>query len=338
MARVTLEDIARLAGVSKSTVSRVLNGIDDGVGANTKAKVQELINDLGYLQSGVAPSTPHARTKTIGLIVPDLNNPFYQGITDPIEEYACERGFTLFLGNTRFSAEKEASYIQAFITKRVDGVILVTVCSQKMEFHRIFDKYNIPCVLLDRSLLGESFKAGVFIDNLYSIFSACEYLIKHGNKRIVFLSGPREVSTATERIDGYMAALQHYSIEYDPDLIKYGSFTIQSGYDCIMQLVSDNIPFDAIMASNDTMAIGALSALKSCGRKVPEQVEIIGFDDIDIGQHVTPPISTISQPIYNMGKKAAELLFDLICGTPPRNTIIRMNTNLILRGTTREDY
>jgi LacI family transcriptional regulator len=279
----------------------------------------------------------NTRTKTIGLIIPDIANPFYQRIIDPIEEYANRRGFTLFLGCTRFSPEKEESYINAFVTKRVDGVILVTVFEEQQRFHTIFDKYSIPSVLLDRRLKNSSFRAGVFSDNEFSVFKACEYLIRHGKQRLVFLSGPGGLSTAVERYDGYRAALTHYGLTFAPELVLSGNYTIQSGYESIMQLHKTNTKFDAMVASSDTMAIGALAAVKEMGYDVPGQIEIIGFDGIDISDYVSPKLSTIRQPIFEMGKKSAELLFDLIDNVSLKQTNIYMETEMILRGTTRKD-
>lgn len=335
MAMVTLEEIARMAGVSKATVSRVFNDIEDGVGEDTRKKVQQLINELGYGKTDVIHKIPRMRTKTIALILPDLTNPFYQNIIDPIEDHAYQRGYTVILGSSRFSTEKEANYIRTFITKRVDGIILVTLFPEETNYHRILEKYDIPCILLDRKLPGKTFRAGVYIDNESPIYDACEYFIKQGNKRIVFLGGPKEISTASERKEGYLMALKQYSIEYDPKLVRHGDFTIKSGYDCIMQLVSENVQFNAVMASSDTMAIGALTTLKSIGRKVPEEVEIIGFDNIDFCEHVTPALSTISQPIYEIGKIGAKLLFDLIDGKKLKEPFIKMKPQLIFRGTTK---
>lgn len=335
MAKVTLEDIARMAGVSKSTVSRVLNDKAEGVGKTTRARVKNLLQELGYQQSSVLTGAPYnTRTKTIGLILPDIANPFYQRIIDPIEDYAYQRGYTLFLGCTRFSAEKERSYINAFITKRVDGIILVTVFSEQQRCHSIFDKYNIPSVLLDRQLKDSSFKAGVFTDNEYSTFKACEYLIRHGKYRLVFLSGPSDLSTATQRYEGYRSALTHYGIPYDSELVMAGNYTIQSGYDSVMWLYNHGILFNAIIASSDTMAIGALSAIKEIGLDVPGDIEIFGFDGIDFAEHVTPPLSTIKQPIEQMGKKAAELLFKQIDGVALVTPNVYLDTQMILRGTT----
>ncbi len=337
MARVTLEDIARMAGVSKATVSRVLNDKNDGYSEETAERVKKIVKDCGYLQASILTGAPYsARTRTIGLILPDTANPFFQQIIDVVEEFTYQQSYVLLLGGTHRSAQKEKRYIDAFVTKRVDGIILVATASDNQDSYRLLEKYKIPCVLLDRKYFGSGlFKAGVFIDSAYPVFRACEYLIQHGNARIVFLSGERGLSTATERFNGYCVALQQYSIELHPELIVYGDYTIQSGYSCITRLLKEQVVFDAIVASNDSMAIGALSAVKEAGLRVPEDIEIIGFDGTEIGEHVTPPLSTIVQPVREMGRKSVELLFELMAGRTIEKPFIQMEAKLTLRGTTR---
>lgn len=337
MGRVTLEDIARMAGVSKSTVSRVLNEKREGYSQATEEKVRKLLEDTGYINGANSFHMPHpVRSKSIGLIVPDIANPFFQIIADAVEDYASQQGFSLLLGSTRHLVEKEWKVLNAFIAKRVDGIIFVSVAAENNKAFHTLARYKTPCVFLDRKVTGmESFGAGVFIDSVYPIYCACEHLIRHNSRRLVFIAGPKGVSTARERFDGYRVALRQHNIEVSPDLICYGDYTIRSGYNCMAGILRSGTKFDAVIAANDFMAIGALAAIREAGLHVPDEIEIIGFDGIEIGEYTTPALSTIAQPAYEMGQKSAEMLFQIIDGKSIRQPFVRMEAQLILRGTTR---
>jgi len=333
--RVTIEDIARLSGVSKATVSRVLNEKSEGVGDETRKRIQKLIDDLEYKPNLLARGIVTSKTKTLGFILPDISNPFFSGLVKAVEDYASSNGYTVLIGNTDLSLEREKNYISTFIAKRVDGVILTSTVEDDSSIYDRFKKYNVPCVLLDRTMKNMDYDAGVFLDNEYALYIACEYLIKHDNKRIAFISGPANVSTSRERIEGYKTALIQYGIEFDERLIKYGNFTLDSGYKAIWQLHNEGIDFTGVLASNDIMAIGAMKALKELGYKIPEQIEVIGFDNIEFASMTEPPLTTIQQPTYEMGQKATEFLIMLINGKSPKNKHIRLQPKLFYRSTTR---
>lgn len=333
--RVTIDDIARLAGVSKATVSRVINNKNEGVGAETRKKIQKLIDDLEYKPNLLARGIVTSKTKTLGLIIPDITNPFFTELVKAVENHANKNGYTVIIANTDFSRIKEEDYVSTFIAKRVDGVILTSTVSDNNTIHSKFKKYNVPCVLLDRAMNTIDYDAGVYVDNECGLYISCEYLIKHGNKRIAFISGPKNVSTSKERIEGYKMALAQYQIEFDESLIKYGNFTLDSGYKAVWELNKGEIDFTGILASNDVMAIGAMKALRELGYKVPEDVEIIGFDNIELSSMIDPPLTTVQQPTLEMGKKAIEFLLSLIEGKTLRNRYIRLQPKLIFRYTTR---
>ena len=195
--RVTMEDIARMAGVSKATVSRVVNGIEQGVGPETRRRVLQIVKETNY-RSYSLPS--QNQSKTLGLIIPDIINPFFGELVKAIEGEATEQGYTVLLGNTDFSMEKEERYLSIFLAKRVDGIILVTTAQTAGEHYQRLKKYSVPCVLVDRMLAGAEYTAGIFVDNSYALFMACSLLIQHRNEKIALISGPRNISTSVERI------------------------------------------------------------------------------------------------------------------------------------------
>ena len=231
--RVTMEDIARMAGVSKATVSRVVNGIEQGVGPETRRRVLQIVKETNY-RSYSLPS--QNQSKTLGLIIPDIINPFFGELVKAIEGEATEQGYTVLLGNTDFSMEKEERYLSIFLAKRVDGIILVTTAQTAGEHYQRLKKYSVPCVLVDRMLAGAEYTAGIFVDNSYALFMACSLLIQHRNEKIALISGPRNISTSVERIQGYRDALEQYRLPFEERLIKYGDYTFESGYRAIMEL------------------------------------------------------------------------------------------------------
>ena len=337
MARVTLEEIARLAGVSKATVSRVLNDKKEGYSKTTEERVRRVLREAGYPELGFPDNMVGSlRSRSIGLVIPDISNPFFQRLVDLIEEEANEQDYSLLLIGSRHSAEKEAKGIKTLVSKRVDGIILVPTGIADISVYRTLERYQVPCVLVDRELKNmQAFRGGVFIDSVYPIFQACEYLVRHNDSKIVFLSGPRGMSTANERFEGYRSALKQYQIDLNNEMICYGDYTIKSGYECVSKLLKEKVTFDAVIASNDSMAIGALSALKRSGLRVPEDVEVIGFDGTDIGEYVTPPLSTIVQPVDEMAQQAVQILCSLMDGGTPKKRFVHLEAKFVPRGTTR---
>ncbi len=334
--KVTMEYIAAIAGVSKSTVSRVVNGNTKGVGEATRKRVENLIEQFQYHPNLLSRGPMEYKTKSIGLLIPDITNPFFSELIRSVETYASENGYTIILGNTDFSLEKEHVYISTFIAKKVDGIILVSASDNFGKDHHINDT-KLPFVLLDRKVDGIKYGAAVYVDNEYAVFQATEFLINHGNKNIAFISGPKNISTSIERIQGYKTALMHYKLPFFDKLVHYGDYTFNSGYNLVLELYNNKIVFDSIIAANDAMAIGALKALKELNFKVPSQIELIGFDNIPFAEMTEPPLTTIMQPVNEVGRIAAQLLFDLIDNKELPSNCYRLHPKLIVRGSTRED-
>lgn len=331
--KITVEEIAKLAGVSKATVSRVLNNKPDGVGEQTRLRVQQIIESTGYVHETVNNSGA-MKSGCVALIVPDISNPFFADIAKTVEARAKENGYIVVLCNTDFSEESEKRYIVNLVAKKMDGIILITAGERSSEEHQRPEKYGIPMVLLDRKFLNERKWLGVYSDNSYATFHSCEMLINNGSREIAYLSGGLGVSTAIERLDGYKAALEHYHIPFRSDLIKLGDYTVESGYNAVMELEQAGVIYSGILAANDLMAFGALNALKELSRKVPDEVEVVGFDNIAFSRYSDPPLTTIQQPSIEMGCKACDMLLKLIKGEKVRDSI-RLQAKMLVRKTTR---
>lgn len=333
--KITISDIARMANVSKATVSRVINNKPEGVGKETRENILKIIEECGFHPSLVARGLVTKKTKSIGLIITDIANSFYPLLVRGAEDYANKLGYSLFLCNSDNSPEKEKQYIKAFIEKSVDGVILSSSMNETSYHYSILKSKNIPLVVLDRCVEGNQHDASVFFDNVKGAYIAVNYLIDNGHKNIAFISGTKSLVISKNRLSGYKMALEERNLKVREDIIVEGDYQFESGYKRALELIEQGKEFSAIFAGNDSMAIGAIKALKSRNIKIPDQVEVIGFDNVDISWLIEPQLSTIGQPAYEMGVKGAKQLVTLIEGKKIGKKNIILEPELILRETTK---
>ena len=331
--RITMDEIAKLAGVSKATVSRVLNDSECGVGEQTRVRVKKIAEELGYSVEQTEKKNV-SFTRYIALILPDITNPFFADLAKSVEQSLRRKGYSLVLANTDFSEDNEAAQIRELMVKRLEGILLVPSGIRAREEHDLPRRYQIPMVLVDRKLEGISDIPGVYSNNEYASVISCEHLIRKGARDIVFISGPLNVSTSIERFEGYKAVLAQHSIPFRPEMCRHGSYTVESGYNAVLELERSGISYSAILAANDLMALGALKAVREFGYRVPEDVQIIGFDNIEFSQYCEPSLSTMQQPTFDMGAKAVELLTGIIEKRDPVQPE-RLIPKLLMRKTTR---
>ena len=332
--RITMDEIAKLAGVSKATVSRVLNDSECGVGEQTRVRVKKIAEELGYSVEQTEKKKNVSFTRYIALILPDITNPFFADLAKSVEQSLRRKGYSLVLANTDFSEDNEAAQIRELMVKRLEGILLVPSGIRAREEHDLPRRYQIPMVLMDRKLEGISDIPGVYSNNEYASVISCEHLIRKGARDIVFISGPLNVSTSIERFEGYKAVLAQHSIPFRPEMCRHGSYTVESGYNAVLELERSGISYSAILAANDLMALGALKAVREFGYRVPEDVQIIGFDNIEFSQYCEPSLSTMQQPTFDMGAKAVELLTGIIEKRDPVQPE-RLIPKLLTRKTTR---
>lgn len=332
--RITMDEIAKLAGVSKATVSRVLNDSECGVGEQTRVRVKKIAEELGYSVEQTEKKKNVSFTRYIALILPDITNPFFADLAKSVEQSLRRKGYSLVLANTDFSEDNEAAQIRELMVKRLEGILLVPSGIRAREEHDLPRRYQIPMVLMDRKLEGISDIPGVYSNNEYASVISCEHLIRKGARDIVFISGPLNVSTSIERFEGYKAVLAQHSIPFRPEMCRHGSYTVESGYNAVLELERSGISYSAILAANDLMALGALKAVREFGYRVPEDVQIIGFDNIEFPQYCEPSLSTMQQPTFDMGAKAVELLTGIIEKRDPVQPE-RLIPKLLMRKTTR---
>lgn len=335
--RITLDEVARLAGVSKATVSRVLNNKPEGVGPQTRVKVQKILDDLNYSPANGYSKEKKMFSKSIGLVVPDISNPFFAELAKEVEKRARSAGYSVLFVNTDFSENNESKAMSHMLAKKVDGIILISARTKLLDVHKLPERYGVPCLLLDRKVPEMACVGAVLSDNEFAGFRSCELLINNGSSRIAFISGPKGISTSEERLEGYKTALKQYNIPFDKDLCKTGNYTVESGYNAVIELERANISYSAILASNDMMALGALKALGELARSVPDEVEVIGFDNILFSQYLDPPLTTVQQPTIEMGRCAVDMILKAIEGKELETECVRLQPRLLIRKTTKSN-
>lgn len=274
---VTVRDVARAAGVSAITVSRVVNA-SGPVNAITRERVEKAIADLRYVPNGMAKSLKSRQTHTLALVLTDITNPFWTTVARGVEDTAAARGYHVIVCNTDEDPQKELNYINILVQRRIDGMILAP-SSNNTERLDLLSRYDMPCVLIDRHVKGKKMDI-VRGDNAKGGFALTRHLIGLGHRDIAIMSGPVEVSTASQRLDGYRRALAAHDIPIQPDYIKYGTFKEGSSEQIVKELLAASPRPTAIVAMNNLMCIGALRALRAEGLRVPEDIALVSFDDI----------------------------------------------------------
>jgi LacI family transcriptional regulator len=321
-----LVDVARRAGVSVGSVSRVINE-HPTVSPATRERVEAAVRELGYVPNAIAGSLRSRRSKTIGLIIPDVTNPFFSELALHVERSAAAAGYNVILGNSDNSAERQKHYLRALAVRRVDGIILVPAREIGPSF-----EFEIPVVGVDREVVGRQFVAS---DNRAGAKSAIEYLHGLGHRLIACVAGPKDLPNAQERRIGYedVALPILRSAGVDPSAyIVSADFSYDSGYAATRRLMDVAPRPTAIFASSDQQAIGGLRAAADLGLAVPGDLSIVGFDDIPLANLVMPRLTTVGQPVAKIGVLAMQILLDLFSGAAaPRRRRHLLATSLQIR-------
>ncbi|MBE3575894.1 MAG: LacI family DNA-binding transcriptional regulator [Firmicutes bacterium] len=304
----TIYDVARQAGVSVATVSRVLNG-EAHVAPETRQKVLHVVQQLGYRRNGLARGLATRATRLLAFLVPDISNPYFPEVARGVEDAANAAGYHVILCNTDDRARKEQEYLEALLDRRIDGAVIIPV-AEGSRVPKLLKGTGLPAVLLDRDIDPEL--DTVMADNVAGARQAMRHLLGLGHRRIAAITGPTRSSTARERLEGYRQALAEHEIPFDPDLVVEGDFRRPSGYQGMLRLLDLPQPPTAVFAANDMMALGALHAAEERGVRVPEDLAVVGFDDIALAEATRPKLTTVAQPKYEMGRLGVELLLQRI--------------------------
>jgi LacI family transcriptional regulator len=327
----TMREVADKAKVSPTTVSHVINNTRF-VSEDVRARVTAAMKELGYRPNALARSLRRGITFTIGLILPDSANPFFAEIGRAIEETAFQYGYNVILCNTEGEYNREQIYVDLLTKKQVDGLIFVAAGAQSESLSSLLQE-DILVVLIDRQVPGIDVDV-VLSDNRQGGYLATKHLVDLGHTRIACISGPSDITPSSERVIGYLQALQEAGMPPDEKLIISGNFRVESGHQIVQELLAFPNPPTAVFASNDLMAIGAMRAVTQKGLRVPEDVSIVGFDDIELASYISPALTTVRQPKMEMGKTAVDLLIKQTQEGNRTASLTILNNELIVRDST----
>lgn len=328
----TIRDVAEQAGVSVATVSHVINETRP-VSDELRQRVLAAMDKLDYQPNALARSLRRQRTSTLGLIIPDTNNPYFAEVARGIEQVAFEHDFTVILCHSDYSPERELQYVDVLRAERAAGAIWIPA-TEDCEAAKRLVEYEVPLIVLDRRV-SEIESPSVVADNFRGGYAATEHLITLGHRRIGCIARPVGLSHSQDRILGYQAALRDYELPLDEALIARGGFRLEDGRRATFHLLDLESPPTAIFAFNDIMAIGALRAAHERELRVPQDFSIVGFDDIPQAAFTCPALTTVSQPKFDMGRRGAELLLDLVAGKrPPTEADAPLEVRLVVREST----
>lgn len=308
---VTLKELAKICGVSVGTVSKILNGKDADIGDATRTLVRDAARQYHYRPNALARSLVTKRAQTIGLLVPDISNAFFAMTARGVEDGAVDRDYAVILCNTDEDPEKERRYIRALNEKQVDGIVMTSVSQSDFTLLRQENDGHIPLILLDRPDAAGNWLA-IHPGNRVGGAMAARRLIAGGHRRIGCITGPLGTINARRRLEGYCQALEDAGIPYDPSLVYEGDYRIGGGEAGAAALIARNVT--AVFACNDLMAVGVYHAAQRLGIPIPGGLSVVGFDDTPLCEAVSPPMTTIHQPAYEMGRAAAQALLALIQG------------------------
>jgi LacI family transcriptional regulator len=330
----TMRDVAEEANVSITTVSHVINGTRF-VSEELSNRVQKAMKKLNYRPNILARGLRVGKTNTIGLIVPDNSNPFFAEIARVVEDVGFDSGYSVILCNSDGDLDKELSYIDVLLAKQVDGVIFIASSSQT-EHLSLLIRNDLPMVVADRESPNLDVDC-VLVDNFRGGYEATRYLLELGHRRIGCIAGPSDLTPSAERVGGYRQALSEFGVPVDEELIVRGDFHFEGGKKAMHKLISlPNRP-SAVFVCNDVMAIGAMGIARSAGLKIPDELSIVGFDNIIHSSVTWPPLTTVAQPIEDLAQMSTELLLQTISGSRgAEKKRIVLETELVIRDSCKE--
>ena len=338
MSRPTIADVANAAGVSKSTVSRVLSGNAEYMRQKTRQRVLHAIDELSYRPNSVARSLISKRTYTAGILVSDVSNPFYPEVIHGVEDVALTQQYDIFLCNTNYDVARGMTFIRSLVDKQVDGVLIMS-SSMSDEWLEELIKHHIATVVLDWNVQASKGTVGTIgVDFEPGIQAAVDHLIQLGHQRFAHISGPLSLQTSHLRQNAFLNALQSHDIGPEQVIIIEGDLQLNGGRQALEQLLAlPQLP-TAVFTANDMMAIGLIRAARAHHLSVPEDVSVVGLDDIWLVADMEPPLTTVALPRYEIGSIAMEMLFELLQDGYDSNSVCyrQVETRLVIRHSTTQ--
>jgi LacI family transcriptional regulator len=325
----TIRDVAERAGVSTTTVSHVVNGTRK-VDPDTAARVSAAIDELGYRPNALARSMRRGQTHTVGIVIPDIANPFFGDLARSLEDHMFEAGYSAIICNSDGDERKEVRYLDVLLSKKVDGLLLIAA-SQPSEGLRQLVESGPPTIVVDREL-GDLPVSQVMVQNELGGYLAGRHLLELGHRDIGVIAGPGGLGTSARRLEGFERALHEAGVEIDKERIYRGDFRAASGRAAMDSWLLRGLPPTAVFAENDLMAVGALSSAHAADLDVPGDISVVGFDGIPFGADVTPPLTTVAQDTDDVAAAAVEMLFERLRDGDAEPRRIELPVSLVVRG------
>jgi LacI family repressor for deo operon, udp, cdd, tsx, nupC, and nupG len=331
LAAATMKDVAEMAGVSTATVSRALMN-PEKVSAATRQKVELAVVAVGYSPHALSRNLKRNESRTILVIVPDICDPYFADVIQGIERTAAENGYLVLIGDCAQQNQQEKTFINLIITKQIDGMLLL---GSDLPFDASKEEQrNLPPMVMANEFAPELELPTVHIDNLTAAYEAVHYLIGLGHQRIGCIAGPDNMPLCQYRSQGYIQALRRNGLTVESSYTAKGDFSYESGALALAELMSQSVPPTAIFCHNDVMAIGAMYQAKKMGLHIPQDLSVVGFDDIKLSQYFDPPLTTVAQPRFQLGRQAMLLLLEQLYGNSVNSGSRLLESELIVRGST----
>jgi DNA-binding LacI/PurR family transcriptional regulator len=328
---VNIREVAKRAGVSTATVSRVVNGTVP-VGVSTERRVRSAIRALGYYPNTHARTLGSGKSHMYGLIISDIANPFFPDIAKHFERIAVEHGQELLIANTDYQPQRMQNCVRRMLERKVDGVAIMT-SEMDPKLIQLLNKRGVPIVFLDTGRVGRSI-SNIFIDYDGGIEHAIEHLVSLGHQRIAFVGGPPTLASAKTRSKAFLRSLKKHNLKFSADYMRKGNHHIDGGQNAMAQMLKLRQPPTAVLGSNDLTAIGVMGAIHAAGLRVPEDISVMGFDDIEISSFLHPPLSTIRVPRAEIAARAFTALYAASHKGADHGIEYQILTELVIRQST----
>lgn len=331
--KITIKDVSVAAGVSTATVSRVLAGLNE-VSEAARQRVLETAKALNYQPNRNARNLRKRTTSKIGVIISDIQNPFFGSVVRGIEKNTIKGDYTLILGNSDEEPERERKLINMLLEEGVAGIILAPTCADAGSYKPLF-LAGTPFVVIDRRLPQPDVDM-VLVDGAAGARIAVDYLVELGHKKIGFVGGLKHLSVMHAREQGYLEALQKHNLPVRENYLCQGNNRQDGGYVAVGELLVQEDPPSAVLIANNLMTLGGLQAIHEHGYEIPEHISVVGFDDMDWAPSLRPPLTVVAQPAYEMGEKAAAILLERIQSPGFAHQTVVLNTSLVIRASCRD--
>ncbi|HML24788.1 MAG TPA: LacI family DNA-binding transcriptional regulator [Aggregatilinea sp.] len=329
--RATMKDVAKLAGVSVQTVSVAINN-KETISDETRERVLAAIEEVGYRPYTVARSLRTGSTQTIALVVSDITNPFFASMANIVEDYAHASGYSLLLYNTHSDLEREKNYIRMATQRWIDGLLFVST-KDEMYGLEALQEANIPVVAIDR-IPNNYDGPSVILDNMKTGRMVAEHLIDLGHKHFAHISGPMDLLLSRERLQGYQDVIQQHGLPPAISACGDDSWTAESGYQAMRSLLQASPRPTAVFAGNDRMAIGAMRAIIEAGLRIPDDISVVGIDDIELSSYQIIPLTTVRQSLVDVATIGIKILLDILSGQEPEQSQVVCEPRLVVRSST----